>query len=282
MLRINLLPPYIYEGAKRRNVTILWVVIILAVIGGFVFGKIQIDNQTAALVAEKERLTPDADKADRLQAEADRIRQESQAIRDKRDFVKNARLHNSTTYQPVVYNIRDYTIKDVLYYSLQPAGQTVTLTAYAPSLAKVGHYLMWMEHNPNISHVDISLTGLPTFPVPPGFNGQPQGSGPRPPNAGGYDFTVTLTLVKPIPGAPAYAAGGGAAAGGAAPGGAMPGGMPGMGGGFTAPGGISAPAGPPMPGMSSGMGMPAGMGSGGPPSQPMAAGMQTTSGGGGK
>lgn len=276
MLRINLLPPYIYEGAKRRNVMILWVIIILLVIGGFVFGKVQIDGQTAALVAEKESLTPNADKADRLQAEANRINEESKAIRDKRDFVKNARLHNSTTYQPVVYNIRDYTIKDVLYYSLQPAGQTVTITAYAPSLAKVGHYLMWMEHNPEISHVSISLSGLPSFPVPPGFNGQPQGSGPRPPGAGGYDFTVTLTLVKPIPGAPVYMAGGqGGQAG--APG--MPG-MGGMGGGFTAPGGMSAPAGPPMPGMSSPMGMPGGMSPGGPPSTPMAAGMQATGGGG--
>lgn len=271
MLRINLLPPYIYEGAKRRNVMVLWVIILLVVIGGFIFGKVQIDGQTAALVAETQRLTPDADKADRLQAQANQINEQSSAIRAKRDFVKNARLHNSTTYQPVVYNIRDYTMKGVLYYSLQPAGQTVTLTAYAPSLAQVGHYLMWMEHNPNVSHVNIQLTGLPTFPVPPGFNGQPQGSGIRPPNAGGYDFTVTLTLVKPIAGAPAYGgAGGGAAAGGAA--GGMPG-MPGMGGGFTAPGGSG--------GMSMGMGASM-MGSGGAPNVPMAAGMQAPGGMGGK
>ncbi|NLH99350.1 MAG: hypothetical protein GX446_07635 [Chthonomonadales bacterium] len=276
MLRINLLPPYIYEGSKRRNVTIVWVLILLAVIAGFVYGKVQIDNQTAAMNQEKENLRPDADKADRLQAQANSINSESQAIRDKRDFVKNARQYNSSTYQPVVYNIRDYTMRGVLYSSLVPSGQTVTLDAYAGSLAQVGHYLMWMEHNPEIQQVSISLSGLPSFPVPPGFNGQPQGRNPRPPGAGGYDFGVTLTLNKPIPGAPVYgasAAGGGAPAGG--------GGM--FGGGMTAPmmGGMSGG----MPGTSMGMtapGMGGPMGSGGgPPSAPMSAGMQAPGGGAG-
>jgi uncharacterized protein YxeA len=276
MLRINLLPPYIYEGARRRNVMILWVVILLVVIAGFVFAKVQIDGQTAKIVAETERLTPDADKADRLQAQADQINQQSAEIRGKRDFVKNARLYNSTTYQPVVYNIRDYTMKGVLYSSLQPAGQTVTLSAYAQTLAQVGHYLMWMEHNPNVSHVSIQLSGLPGFPVPPGFNGQPQGLSPRPPGAGGYDFTVTLTLVKPIPGAPSYT--GAASAGGGAMGGMtagpMGGGMGmggiGVGGGFTAPGSMGAP------GMSIGMTPPVGMtGSGG--RGPMVSGPQAAS-----
>jgi len=272
MLRINLLPPYIYEGAKRRNAVLLWVFILIVVIAGFVFGKVQIDGQTQALNAEKERLTPDADKADRLQAEANQVNEQSKAIRDKRDFVKNARLYNSTTYQPVVYNIRDYTMKGVLYSSLQPAGNTVTLSAYAGSLAQVGHYLMWMEHNPDIQHVSISLSGLPSFPVPPGFNGQPQGAGLRPPGAGGYDFMVTLNLVKPIPGAPAY--------GGAAPaGGGGPGGM----GGMSAPMGGMGSGGPMAPPMMGGpMGSMGGPGSGGPPSAPMSAGTAQAGGGGGR
>jgi Tfp pilus assembly protein PilN len=268
MLRINLLPPYIYEGSKRRNVTIVWVVILLAVIAGFVFGKVQIDGQTAALVAEKESLTPNADKADRLQAQANSINSESAAIREKRDFVKNARLHNSNTYPPVVYNIRDYTMKGVLYSSLQPQGETVTLDAYAGSLSQVGHYLMWMEHNPNISRVSVGLNGLPSFPVPPGFNGQPQGAGARPPGAGGYDFAVTLTLVKPIAAGPVYAPGGASAAGGAGQGmgGPMMGG-PMMGGGMTAPGSGGSMMGP------------MGGSAGGPPTRPMAAGMQQPGGG---
>lgn len=265
MLRVNLLPPYIYEGAKRRNVSVLWFVILLAIIGGFVAAKVMIDKQTEELVAERERLTPDADKADRLQAEANSINSESQAIRDKRDFVSNARKHNGTAYQPVVYNIRDYTMNGILYSSLEPSGNTVNLQAYAPTLAKVGHYLMWMEHNPEVSHVSISLTGLPTFPVPPGFNGQPQGSGLRPPNAGGYDFGVSLTLVKPIPAGPTFsgAAGGGEAGGGA-----------GMMGGMGGPPGMPGMGGPPgMPGMGGGPGMPGGgVMSGGPPMMPGAMG----------
>ena len=68
MLRINLLPPYIYEGNKRRNVTILWLVILAAVVGGMVFAKLQIDAATEARRQETESLLPNADLADRTQS----------------------------------------------------------------------------------------------------------------------------------------------------------------------------------------------------------------------
>ena len=249
MVRINLLPPYIYSGAKRRNVTILWVVAVLAVVGGFMFWKVTIDKQTAQVVADREALQPQMDEAKRRQAEADRITAESAVITAKRNFIADARKHIATTYPPLVDNVRRYTMKNVLYSQLNPSGSTVSLSGYAMSLAQVGHYMMWMERNPEINSLDIGLSGIPSFPVTPGAGGS-GGGGLRPPGAGGYDFTVTLNLVKPVPPAPSYSgAGGGAApAGGGMPGGGM------MGGGMMMGGG-----GAPGP-MGSGMGAGAGAG----------------------
>ena len=252
MVRINLLPPYIYAGAKRRNVSILWVVMVLAVVGGFMFWKVTIDTQTAKIVADKEALQPQMDEAKRLQSEADRILAESAEITKKRDFVADARKHLATTYPPLIDNVRKYTMKNVLYSQLTPAGQTVSLSGYATSLAQVGHYMMWMERNPEINSLDIGLSGIPSFPVTPGLNGN-GGGGLRPPGAGGYDFTVTLNLVKPVAGAPSYAGGGAQqAAGGAMAGGMMMGGAPMMGGGAAGSGfgpgtggGMTGPSGAP-------------------------------------
>jgi len=258
MLRINLLPPYIYEGAKRRNVSILWVVIVLVVAGGFVYGQMRIAGETAEIKAESERLTPDANKADQLQQEANATNTKSQTIRDKRDFVKNVQEYDTTTYPPLVDNVRQYTIRQVLYSSFQPAGKTIAMSAYAPSLADVGQFMMYMERNRNIDNVSVALNNIPSFPLQSGrtqpaagpaagYGGvnpmnammgmmgggssrQQASSGLRPPGAAGYDFLVTLTLSKAIPGAPSY---GGAQQGG---GGGGFGGMASGPGTATAPG----------------------------------------------
>lgn len=229
MLRINLLPPYIYAGKKKARVWTLWIIAVLAVAGGFIGWKVMLGNQVAELNRQAAELEPRAKQADDMQAQADQINTQSKAIVDKATFVRNARSHTEKTYPTVVYNVRDYTIRTVLYSSLDPEANSVSLTAYAPSLADVGHYMMWMEHNPRISRLNIGLSGLPSFPVQPGVSGnQGQAAGPRPPGARGYDFTVQLTLVNPIPPAPAYggAGGGGQAAGG---GGGMMGMPPAMG-----------------------------------------------------
>lgn len=269
MLRVNLLPPYIYEGAKRRNVSIVWAVLALIVVGGFLFAKTRIDSQTNSIKEETEARRPDKEEAERKQAEATRINQESTAVREKRDFVKLAKEYDTTTYPPLVYNIRNYTIRDVLYSSLQPASNTVTMDAWAPSLAKVGQYMMWMERNPKISNVSVAMSNIPGFPrqAQPrqpdygqlGYGAQQQaGFGPN--GITGYDFLVTLTLLQPVPGPPVY---GGAEQGGG-PGGPMMGG-PMMGGPMMGGPGMMGPMGPGGPGMMSpGMPGPMGPGASGP------------------
>lgn len=316
MLRINLLPPYIYDRSKRRNVTVLWVVILLAVIGGFVFAKVALDKKAADIAANTEREKPDQLAKQKAEQDATKIEGDNAALKAKTDFVKSTRTYVTDTYPPLFFNVRDYTIRPVVYSYLTPNGSQVDLGAYAPTLADVGHYVMAMQNNPNISRVDIGISSVPGFPVsdyarsqqaqggglggaygPPmgpggpmagirgrsmgpagmggmgpgnpmaaqyagrggGVSGSPYGMGgggggaaantgniASPPNGGGHTFSVTLSLVKPIPPAPAYGAASQQQGGGMGMG-MGPGGPPMMMMGPRAPGGMPSAAAP-MPG----------------------------------
>jgi uncharacterized membrane protein YgcG len=232
MLRINLLPPYIYEGAKRTKVTVLWVIILVAVIAGMVFGKVTIDKETEKIKADTATEQPKKAEVEQNEGETTKINTRSEATRTKATFVTNAREHFNT--YPTVYNsIVRYTWSRVLYDQIAPSGQTVQIAAFAPTLADVGHYMMAMERNQDISKVEVAMNSIPSIPASAGDSqqGQGQATGIRP-STPGHNFTVALTLAKPIPGGPTYgSAGGGQQQGGG-------GGFGGGGGGFGGGGGM--------------------------------------------
>jgi Tfp pilus assembly protein PilN len=273
MLQINLLPPYINAGAKRRNVMLLWGGVLAAVIGGLIFFQMTINAETERIRAAQADIEDEKALALSRQQEANNITSASEAVRTRAKFVRDARTHTETTYQEVVRNIAQYTWPRVLYDGINPQGQSVAINAYAPTLTDVGRYMIWMERNPQISNVAVSMNSIPPFPS----GGQQQAganpTGIRPLTGGGHDFQVALTLVNPIPAGPTHGGGGGApGGGGGAPGfgfggggmgGGPPGGMSGgMGGG--PPGGMSGGMrGGPPGGMSGGMGGPPGGRSGG-------------------
>jgi hypothetical protein len=165
MLRINLLPPYIYEGSKRRNVYVLWVVLLLAAVGGLIYWKVQLSNEAERIAQATRDLEPTAKKADDTQTKATNLIASNAALKAKADFVRNSNTHDRETYQNVLGGINNYTITRVLYSSVVPAGQTVQLAAYAPSLSDVGHYMMAMEKNPQVVNVSIAMNSIPSFPL---------------------------------------------------------------------------------------------------------------------
>lgn len=262
MLRISLLPNYIYDRSKRRNVIVLWSVVVALIIVGFMSAKIALDHKAARLAYAAAQLKPTADDATNTESQAKSIQTASADIKTKADFVTNCRQYDMTTYPPVYHNIAEYTIRSVVYDSITPSGTQVTMQAFAPSLAQLGHYMMWMEHNPKISNLYINLSNFrPTFPSP--WMGGNQ-------NLGGQYVT---TQIKSKRDAVDLVLNGGKSAGG----------MGGFGGG---------PSGSPYPGMSPYSGMtPGGMMM--PPSSassmkspmsggsPYAMGMTTGGGGGG-
>ena len=203
MLRINLLPPYIYEGKKRIRTAVVWSLVLIMVIVGLLLFKSKIDGETGEINAQSTAKEPDATKADKYAKDASDTNAKSAVVRGKADFVSAAKVYDTTAYQEVVSNVARYTWPRVVYSGINASGQTVELPAFAPSLSDVGHYIMYMERNPAISRVDIALTTIPGFPV---SGGPTSIDGMRP---AGHDFQVSLALVKPIAGGPSYPSGGG-------------------------------------------------------------------------
>src|SRR5262245_59189139 len=108
MLRINLLPPYIYDSSKRRNVTVLWAVVLAAVVGAMIFWKVTLDGQADEIKKATEARRGDADKADQLKAQAGKITTASAEIKAKADFARDAIKHDQETYPQAFNNVRDF------------------------------------------------------------------------------------------------------------------------------------------------------------------------------
>lgn len=235
MLRINLLPPYIYAGKSKGRVTALWIVILIGVIGGLLFFKSTIDGERDKAVKDASDLEPKAKKADDDAALATKVNTDSATTRSKADFARNSIKHDQEVYPGLFRNVVMYTWNRVLYDYIRPEGATVSMSAYTPTLSDVAHYILAMERNPNISRVDIRMSSIPGFGDGSQGQqgpGQEQAAGIRPATGGGHNFLVTLNLYQPIPAGPTFGGGGGQQPG---PGG----GMPGMGGGMGSGGMMS-------------------------------------------
>lgn len=167
MLRINLLPPYIYEGKKRRNVVILWVVALLAVIGGFIWWKTQLDAQAADFEKKKAEQEPLKAQKEENDQKTSAINAENAELKGKTDFITNSINHINTTYPPVFGHVKAYTTPNIVYSSFVPAQQQVQLTAWAPSLTAVGQYMMRMQEDPEIVRADVALTALGQYILGP-------------------------------------------------------------------------------------------------------------------
>src|SRR5438105_282539 len=109
MLRINLLPPYIYEGSKRRNVYVLWIALLLAAVGGLIFWKIQLGNQADQIAKDTDALKPTQTEAKNTQSKADALIASNAQLKQKADFVRNAKEYNTKTYQPLLSSVNNYT-----------------------------------------------------------------------------------------------------------------------------------------------------------------------------
>lgn len=94
MLRINLLPPYIYDKQKKVKVLIFWAVALVAVIGVFLFMMSGLNQQLAAATSDKE--TAEGLKSQYAQADT-QINAEKQnraSIELRQTFIKNAQDYN--------------------------------------------------------------------------------------------------------------------------------------------------------------------------------------------
>jgi hypothetical protein len=221
MQPINLLPPYIYDKARKRSVWIAWGAAVLASIIGFV---VWASTIRAQLRVEQDR----NEQAKTLKTEYDgyttQINSEKTRIADiqrKHDFIVDARKWNDAW--PSTYEMmRDLTSDQILLESmaLDPQlRQRLDFTGFSATEMNIVRW--WMLLRNNVDKFDSVVFSLPVkgYPGAGAANAGMAGGFGGPGMMGGY-----RGMMGAMPGGPPTSMGG--SMGGRMPMGAMPGGPP--------------------------------------------------------
>ncbi len=248
MLRINLLPPYIYDKKKKVQVAALWFGVVAAVAASMVFLWIARSAQLSAANDELTEATKQQTEYNRLEKSITDVKGKIKSTEDKQTFVANAQTWNSA-WPSAFEMIRDVRVEDILYKSINfdsAERKTCTIAGFAQDEVRIARW--WMLLRNDKDKFDSVFMTIPTKGYDPGGGTATGGMG----GMGGMGGGPT--------GFPGFGGsgrpGGGMGAGGMKP---MPGAaqMGGMGGGSSRPA-------PGMVGMASmGMGGAAGMSRGG-------------------
>ena len=228
MLRINLLPPYIYDDIKKRNyMFVAAAIVLLAIVGcGFVYMNAKAQEKIATDRLAEAKTQKEA--FDGLEANIKSIQATAATVQAKSDFVATARTYNDAW--PKVYeDVRGMTSPKIVLNSMRLTSPTVVeVVGYAPTELDVAQWWMELRKSDKFEQVQFDL---PTHPYPP--TGATGGTGASMANFGG----------APAGGGGMSGAGQGQAMMAAMMGGGRPGGM-GGGGGTTARRSANANVGP--------------------------------------
>lgn len=243
MLRINLLPAYIYERRKVRAAAIGFTIAFVAVLAGMLAWWLTLSNRQKELAVMVADMEAKAAEVTRIEQQAQQEENRIPVIQAKVDFIEAVLEYNLQI--PKLYEeIAKYTYGRIQLKSMQASGGTVQIQAHARTLGDCGRYLMNMYRATHLFS-SVTISGVPGWPA--GAGGQagqmvsvgPYGTSvpaPQQPSADGqgFDFNVTCTMVQqispPVYGgagaAPANAATAGAPGVPLPPGGAAPGALP--------------------------------------------------------
>lgn len=181
MLKINLLPPYIFERRKVRQTALLFGLIVMLTFGVMVTLCFMRSRKEADLRAQFAIMDVRAKQVlaleDTIKAEEAKI----PPIKDRMDYFHAVMAYNEKF--PAVYEeLVKYTYERVLYRSIQPSNSQLTIAAHAKSLGDCGRYLLNIYRARHLFSA-VTISAVPGYPSDP---------------AAGFDFTVTATLVSPI------------------------------------------------------------------------------------
>jgi hypothetical protein len=232
VLKINLLPPYIYERRKTRKVILAFSALFVAIVFALLTWWISISNKQKDLETRVAEAEMRAQQVLAIEQQRDVEKAKLPTIKAKVDFMDALMAYNLEA--PKLYEeIAKYTYGRVRLLSIQPSGgNQVTIQAHARTLGDCGRYLMNLYRAQHIFS-SVTISGVPTgWPPGSASSGSPGGPIQQPiasqisqptvqsPQEPGFDFTVTCTLVKPIV-PPTYGGGQGSAEAGAMPAGGM-------------------------------------------------------------
>lgn len=194
MLKINLLPPYIWEKRKVRQAAFLFGVLFLAVLAGMVAWYVTLQNRERDLGIQVAEMEQRANEVRQLEAQLQAEKSKIPAIQAKVAFIEGVMEYN-TLYPKLYEELAKYTYNRIVYTSVEPSSNQLKIAAHARSVGDCGRYLLNMYR---ASHI-FTQVGIDSVP---GWDG----AGPR-----GFNFSVTCNLKTPIS-APSYSPAGGGAA----------------------------------------------------------------------
>jgi hypothetical protein len=247
MIKINLLPPYVFERqAVQRLMVMFAALLIFIIIAGVAWrtkqGAALADLQTQ--LAEQQRIAAEV-KANQDQANAETAK--VGPITEKVKFIDAVLKHNLEA--PALYEqLTRFTYEKVRYRSITLSDTQMDIDAYAPSLSDAGRYLLNLYRATDLFS-QVTMSAVPGYSAGAAIATPVANKSQVARGRGwvaavpvkGFDFKVTCTLAKPLsspsysgatsgaPGAP----GAGAPSGGSP---AAPSGGPPTGGGTPGPG----------------------------------------------
>jgi Tfp pilus assembly protein PilN len=273
MIKINLLPKTI--GLKRLMLVtmIAYGISIVAVAAALVAWNFMVLVPRA--VSEEELATATETQQKALQSEVDKLRSETDAtisamvpLKQRLDFIDAILVYN-TQYPKVFERVIKWTYDRVELSSMSCGGNTITMNARTKSLEDLGRYMLNIYRATKVfSSVAIGGFSVPGYPgrgaaggpgvagarmgagvgmrqrlgMPGGLSGQ-GGATANSADANWINFTVTGTLIEPLPPRPTFGATAASPAVGAMAGGyGGASARPGMPAGIGVPGATARPA----------------------------------------
>lgn len=164
MLRINLLPPYIYDDLKRRNYMFVGGAICVAVIVGCGFWWMTAKGVQEEAQKRNEEAKTQKEKYDAEVAAIEKVKQGAADTQAKSDFVNNSRTFNDS-WAKVYEDVRAMTAPKVVLNSMRlTSASNVELQGFAPNELEVARWWMELRKSPYFAQVQFDL---PAHPYPP-------------------------------------------------------------------------------------------------------------------
>lgn len=203
MIKINLLPPNIFEAKVIRNIAVAFGLLAVIIVVGMLYWNNKINTEAA----EVQRLADAAkalhDKAESIKGEAESMRSSIAPIQEKIKFFEDVKKHNES-YPQLYRELAKFTYAKVVYTNITPSdGGTLQLQGSAPSLSDVGRYMMNIYRATHLFQtVTVSQVTLSSQPAPgqSAASGSPAQlsapSGFAPPSAAPNQYTAGMNAIS--------------------------------------------------------------------------------------
>lgn len=167
MLRINLLPPYIADGQKKKKVITGWTVGVIAVIALLLFRLASANADLAAAKAREETAKTNQTEYQNIDGQIKKENDKAAKTKEKQDFIADAQKYNNA-WPAMLESVRNVTSNQILLKSLNiDAAQhkTINLSGFSQNEMNIVRWWMYLR-----SHKDRFETIF--FNLPPhGFAG---------------------------------------------------------------------------------------------------------------